>query len=331
MNGLFSPAPPLETQEIGVLLLPDFSNLTLAAIVEPLRAANRVSGRRLYRHRLLSLDGGPVTSSSGLRVEADLSIAAAGPTAGESPLDLLFLVASYHVRDHARPPLLDWLRRIGRRARGLGGMESGPYLLAAAGLLDGYKATTHWEDLEDFAERFPGIVAVNERFVVDRDRVTTSGAIPTLDFLLNMVRHQHGLLLALEVGSTFIYEQDSAPADPQHIVSLGPLRWLEPKLSAAVDLMEARLGDPLPMAEVARRTGLGERALQRLFRKHLGRSPQQVALAIRLNAARRLLAQTELPVAEVADACGFGSRVSFHRAFKKAFDQAPSDFRRAGQ
>ena len=91
MTGLFSPAPPLETQEIGVLLLPDFSNLTLAAIVEPLRAANRVSGRRLYRHRLLSLDGGPVTSSSGLRVEADLSIAAAGPAAGDSPLDLLFL------------------------------------------------------------------------------------------------------------------------------------------------------------------------------------------------------------------------------------------------
>ena len=327
MHRLFDPAPPLETQEIGVLALPAFSNLTLAAIVEPLRVANREAGRRLYRHRLLSLDGGPVTSSSGLRVEADLSIAAAGPVGGGGTLDALFVVASYEVQAQIRPPLLDWLRRIGPRLSALGGMETGPLLLAHAGLLDGYRATTHWEDLEDFAARFPEIAVANERFVVDRDRVTTAGAIPTLDFVLNLIRHQHGLLLALDVGGAFIYEQDSAPADPQHIVSLGPLRWMEPKLSLAVDLMEANLGEPLPLAEIAGRSGLGERALQRLFQKRLGRAPQQVYLAIRLNAARRLLAQTELPVAEVADACGFGSRVSFHRAFKRAFEQAPSAFR----
>ena len=323
----------METLEVGILALPDFSNLTLASMVEPLRAANRAAGRALYRHRLLSLDGGPVTSSSGLRVEADLSIAAARPTAGGGPgggLDMLFMVASYRVRDYAGPVLLDWLRRLSPRLRGLAGMESGPYLLAAAGLLDGYRATTHWEDLEDFAGRFPAIDVVNERFVVDRDRATTSGAIPTLDFLLNLIRHQHGLLLALEVGSAFIYEQDTAAAGPQHLVSLGPLRWLEPKLTAAVDLMEARLEDPLPLAEIARRTGGGERALQRLFRKRLGHSPQEVYLSIRLNAARRLLSQTELPVAEVAEACGFGSRVSFHRAFKRAFRQAPSAFRQGG-
>lgn len=323
MDGPLEPRPAAQTQSIGILVVPEFSSLTLAAITEPLRAANRAAGRPLYRHRLLTPDGGPVASSSGLRLAAD------GPIAEGEGLDALFVVASYNVKAQYRRPLLDWLRRAGARAGVVGGMESGPYLLARAGLLDGHRATTHWEDLDDFAAAFPEVRVVNARFVVDRNRVTTGGAIPTLDLMLNMIRHQHGLLLALDVGSTFIYEQDVAPADPQHVVSLGPWRWLEPRLAQAVELMEAHLGEPLPIAEIARRVRLSERTLQRLFRRRLEESPHRVYLSVRLNAARRLLAQTELSIAEVADACGFQSRVTFHRAFRRAFRQAPSTFRRA--
>ena len=313
--------PAATVRSVGILLLPDFSNLTLAALTEPLRVANRAAGRPLYQHRLLTEDGAPVSSSSGLRISSGQAIARL------DRFDLLFVVASFNVKRHVKPALLTWLRQAASRAELVGGMEAGPYLLARAGLLDGHKATTHWEDLEDFAAGFPEIEVVNERFVVDGPRVTTGGAIPTLDFILNMVRHQHGLRLALDVGGSFIYEQDSAAADPQHVLSLGALRWLEPKLSAAVDLMESHLGEPLSVPEIARRTGLGERGLQRLFRRRLGQTPQRVYLSIRLNAARRLLVQTELPIAEVADACGFASRVSFHRAFRQAYERPPSSFR----
>ena len=315
------PSPAGETRSVGILLLPDFSNLTLAALTEPLRVANRAAGRPLYQHRLLTEDGAPVSSSSGLRISSGQSIA------GLDRFELLFVVASFNVKRHLKPTLLTWLRQVAARAELVGGMESGAYLLAHAGLLDGHKATTHWEDLEDFATGFPEVEVVNERFVVDGTRVTASGAIPTLDFILNMVRQHHGLRLALDVGGSFIYEQDSAAADPQHVLSLGALRWMEPKLSAAVDLMERHLDEPLSLPEIARRTGLGERGLQRLFRRRLGQTPQSVYLSIRLNAARRLLAQTELPIAEVADACGFGSRITFHRAFRKAFERPPSAFR----
>lgn len=321
MANLLDPAPASETQSVAILLLPAFSNLTLAAVMEPLRAANRAADRALYRHSLLSADGAPVTSSSGLRVAPDRAMAEPGE------LDLLCVIASFGVKDHLRRPLLDWLRRTARRSRGFAGLESGAYALAAAGLLEGYRATTHWEDLEDFAAAYPGIAVANERFVVDRDRATTGGAIPTLDLVLNLIRHQHGLLLALEVGSTFIYEQDTAPADPQHIVSLGALRWQEPKLSAAIALMEDHLGEPLRLGEIAARVALSERGLQRLFRRRLEASPQRIYLSIRLNAARRLLEQTELSVAEIGEACGFNSRGSFHRAFRSSFGRAPMAFK----
>jgi len=318
MTLFFEPATGPEVRDIAVLVLDRFSNLTLAAAVEPLRAANRLAGRPLYHCRLLSPDGHPVRSSSAMEVAVDASLADAGRVFA------LLVLASYAVQRQSTRALLTALGRAARGAATLGGLEDGAYVLARAGLLDGYRATIHWEDLARLTTRHPGIRVVHDRYVVDRDRATSGGAIPTLDLVLNMIRHHHGLALAQEVAATFVYEQDTPAHDPQRVVALGRLRWLEPALAAAVAAMENHLDEPLPVAALAERAGISERRLQRLFARLIGTSPARYYTDLRLGAARRLLANTDWPIAEIADACGFRSRTAFARAYRTWSGHPPS-------
>ncbi|MEX0922500.1 MAG: GlxA family transcriptional regulator [Rhodovibrionaceae bacterium] len=320
---LFDGPPDAATQEIDILLLPEFSNLTFAALLEPLRAANRAAGQQLYAWRLLSADGGPVASSSGVSLAVD------GKLGEGPPPGVVFLVASYNAERAATPQLLAALRRLERRGVQFGGFESGSYALARAGLLDGYRATTHWEDLEDFAQKFPRVETVPDRFVIDRGRFTTGGATPALDFALELIRAQHGLGIALDVGSTFIYDQERLSSDPQQIVSLGRLAWREPKLAEAIQLMEQHIEAPLPVEVIARRAGLQLRGLQRLFRAVFGVTPGDYYQGLRLNAGRRLIQRSDKPVSEIALICGFASPSAFARAFRRRFGMAPGELRRS--
>jgi len=317
---LFAPFDAWPCQ-IDVLVLPEFSLMSLAATIEPLRAANRVSAQELYRWRLFSKDGTPPLSSSGIPIMMN------GPFVPDEPRDALFVVAAFNAQRHATRVLPD-LRRVARLGVPLGGIESGSWALARAGLLDGYRATTHWEDLEEFAEVFPAIDVVADRYVVDRGRCTAGGAAPALDMVLNMVRAQHGLALALDVSSIFIYDQKQTAADPQRIVSVGRLATTDPKLAAAIRLMQSHLDEPLAASAIARAVGLSARALQQHFQAHLGLSPYAYYLDLRLAAARRMLQQTRHSAAEVASAYGFGSGSAFARAFRSRYGMTPSDARR---
>jgi len=319
---LFEGPPAAGPQRIDLLLLPEFSNLTLAAAVEPLRAANRAAGQTLYAWRLLSPDGKPAVSSSGLPVAP----ACALPAAADTPV--LFVVASYNAERHCTRALVATLRRLHARGCQFAGLESGSYVLAKAGLLDGYRATTHWEDLDDLATRYPAVTVVPDRFVVDRDRFTSGGATPCLDLVLNLIRAQHGYGLALDVASAFIYDQERLPSDPQRIVSVGRLSWQEPRLARAIRLMEDHLEQPLGVARIAARLGLGVRTLERLFAGHLGITPGRYYRLLRLNAARRLLAHSDRSITEVAVRCGFASGSSLARALRSAFGRPPGALRR---
>jgi AraC family transcriptional regulator, glycine betaine-responsive activator len=320
MPALFSPAESRPYQ-IDVLVLPDFSLMSLAATVEPLRAANRASAQDLYHWRLLSPDGAPPSSSSGIPV---LMHDRFEP---EAPRDVLFVVAAFHARHHAKPLLRD-LRGVVRRGVPVGGIESGSWALAMAGLLDGYRATTHWEDLEEFAAAFPRVDVVSDRYVIDRGRFTAGGAAPALDMMLNMVRAQHGLTLALDAASLFIYDQKQLAEEPQSIVSVGRLATIDPELARAIHCMQAHMEAPLPTAAIARRVGLSVRTLQLRFRARLGVSPYEYYLDLRLAAARRMLQQTSNSAAEVAVAHGFGSGSAFARAFRQRYGVSPAAARR---
>lgn len=318
---MFAPADALLAMDF--LVLPDVSLLSLASALEPLRAANRVTGREHYRWRLLSPDGGPIRTSSGLTLPVD------GAFQPEAERGVLAVVASFNVARHATPELLGRLRRAARRGVPVGGIEAGAWVLARGGLLDGHRATTHWEDLEDFAAAFPAIEVVSSRFVVDRQRFTTGGASPALDMMLELIRLRQGYAAALGVASVFIYDQSRSGADPQPVVSLGRLGWHEPRVARTIRLMEETIDRPLSIAALARRAGTSARTLETLFLSTVGLSPRDFYGGLRLDAARRLVLETRETMTAIAARVGFASASAFARAFRQRFGTSPTAARRA--
>ncbi|MEJ8570166.1 GlxA family transcriptional regulator [Microbaculum marinum] len=314
MTQIFTPGRPV--RDVTILLLPGFSNLCLATAIEPLRAANELVGERLYRWRLVSPDGASVATSS------ELAINVSGALAAHRPEDALFVISAAHYASLATRPLLSELRRWARSARCIGGFDTGSHLLAAAGLLEGYSATIHWEELGTFAEGFPGIDVRRDRYVIDRNRVTAGGATTVLDLMLDVIGRQDGMALALAVAGRFIYDpqlpQDGRETEPQHTVPLRLIARKDPALGTAIALMDSHLEDSLPVARIAELSGIGLRDMERRFRRHLGISPGAHYRSLRLAVARRLLEETELGVGEIAARSGFSSASALSRALRQA-------------
>jgi transcriptional regulator GlxA family with amidase domain len=310
------PADQKAAIRIDVLVQDQFSLMCLAAVVEPLRAANRVAVQQLYRWRVLSRRGLPTLSTSGLSIGVD------GTFQPEEARDALFLIGSFNTRVTDRALRAD-LRRAARGGAIIGAIEAGSWELARAGLLDGYSATTHWEDLDEFAASFAEIAVQKDRFVMDRKRWTAGGASPALDMMLAMLRQEHGLPLALNVASVFVYDQTLPGSTPQPVVSLGRLLGDDPALARAITLMQRHLEEPLTLPAIAAQAGILQRSLEMRFRDRLGQSPHNYYLDLRLAAAKRMLEQSAIGVAEVATAHGFGSASAFARAFRRRFQMSP--------
>lgn len=316
-------APSDDPLRVTLLLLPDSSMLSLASTLDPMRAANRLARRPLFAWRIVTPDGAPATLTCGVPVAAD------GAFGSDAEGDALIVVAGFRQDRHAGRDTLARLRTAARRFRALGGVEAGSWLLARAGLLDGHQATTHWEDLEDFGARFPAVNVLPDRFVIDRRFFTSGGASPTFDLMLHLIRSRFGYTLALEVASVFIYDEAHPPSDAQPLVSLGRLAGYEPRVAAAIRVMESHLDGPLTTAAIANRLGLSVRTLELLFRQALGVGPGAYYLRLRLQAARRLLLDTRLSVQAIAVRSGFGSHSAFSRMFRQHHTLSPSAYRRA--
>ncbi|HVT52269.1 MAG TPA: GlxA family transcriptional regulator [Dongiaceae bacterium] len=305
---------------IDLLVVNEFSMMSLAATIEPLRAANRASSQQLYRWRLLSWDERAPASSSGVKFAMD------GRFDPSEPRDILFVVAAFNARTISRSQAAA-LRKAARNCIAVAGVEAGAWILGRAGLLDDHTATTHWEDLEEFACEFPKVNVVNERFIMDRARWTAGGAAPALDMMLSLIRHQHGLSLALDVASIFIYDQREAGSAPQSVVSLGQLSLTDPMLVEAINIMQGHLEEALPIPRIARQVKVPLRTMQAHFQERLGQGPHEYYLHLRLAAAKRMIEQTDLQVAEIAAAYGFGSASAFARAFRRRFQYSPMEAR----
>ena len=299
-------------RKVGVLLFQHFSNHCLANAVEPLRAANGILGRAAYRWEYLTLDGRPVTSSSGLPVSPGGALAGA---AG----DVLFVMPSYGFRTLGTPACLRGLRAASRRFSRLVGMDAGSWLLAQAGLLEGRRATIHWQELEDFAEAFPEVRAVRSRVVAEGHRWSCAGAMTAFDLVLHMIALDHGEALRLEVAAFLMHGDTAAPP--------AVARARSQLVAAAVSVMREALEEPRPIAAIAAGLGVSQRLLESRFRKDLGLSPRQVYRRIRLAAARRYVEQTALSVAEIALRCGYGDPSAMTRAFRAEFGAPPRAFR----
>ena len=305
---------------VDFLLLSGLSLMCLASGVDPLRAANRVSGRELFRWRMSSLNAQPVRTTCGVSIPVDTAFDA-------RRCDVLVVIAGFGVREGVGRGLLASLRAAAVRSQWVVGVESGPWLMAMAGLLEGRRATTHWEDLEDFQTRHPTLRVCPDRYVVDGTRVTTGGASPTFDFMLQFIRARFGNHLALDVASVFGYDESHAAHDAQPLLSLGRLRRHEPRVAAAIRIMEAHMDNPLTQRALAAKAGVTVRTLEKLFATSIGQSPGQFFLGLRLGAARRMVVDTRLSLGEVAVRCGFSSASSFARAFRRHYGTSARELR----
>lgn len=302
-------------RDVSVLLFDAFSNHCLANAVEPLRAANMLSRRKLYRWCFLSLDGEAVTSSSGLPVQPEMPL-------GRHPgADYLFVMPSYGFETLADQACSRALRTARNRCRTLVGMDTGSWLLAAAGVLDGRKATIHWDELVNFQERFPEVDVVEDRVVIEEDLMTCGGATTTFEMVLRLIESHHGPMLRLEVASIFMHGERFPGQDP---VAPPSLRRV-PEVATAI--MRRNIETPLKIAEVAGRLGLSQKMLESVCQQRLGMSPRELYRGIRLREARRLLEHTRMPISEISVRTGYTNASAMARAFRNEFGLSPTSLR----
>ncbi|RJG13573.1 GlxA family transcriptional regulator [Pseudomonas cavernicola] len=307
---------------IAVLLLPSFSNLGLAAVIEPLAIANWLTQRQLFEWTLLSLDGQPVQASNGL---CSLVADSIRPEQG---FNVCLVIASFDVHKHSHNHALKiWLRKQALFGAVLMGVETGTELLAAAGVLDGYEAAVHWDNLQGFQESYPRVHAKAQLYTLDRQRLTCAGATTTLDMVLSWLGQSIDSDLAREIAMHLLIGRVRQPTDNQLDGDQPNTRVYGGKMRRAVLLMEQALEEPLDCEAIASRVGLSQRQLERQFKQHTGLSPLKYYITLRLAKAHSLLQQTKLSVAQVAASSGFGSLEHFSRAYRAKFGCPPSQDR----
>jgi len=304
-------------QKIGFLLLPHFSMMAFTSAVEPLRAANRLSGRTLYSWHTASIDGKPVHASNGIALVPDSSF--------HDELDsrTVFVCAGIRAERFSDQAVFSRLRELSRRGVALGGVCTGSLALARAGLLAGYRCTIHWENMEGFVEDFPDLNITATLFEIDRDRYTCSGGTAPLDMMIHSISRDFSDKLAIGVAEQMLHNFVRQPHDAQRMSIQYRTGISNAKLLAVIAYMEAYLESPVALAELAGSVGLSVRQLERLFRNHLGKTPTRYYLELRLRRAQLLLRQTTMPIVQVAVASGFASASHFARCYRELFNCAP--------
>lgn len=299
------------------VLLDRFTMLSFAGAIECLRIANRVSGRRLYEWKLAGEGGREVACSNGTAFRLDMDLDAVGRD------DVILVCGGIDVREATTKRLVSWLRREARRGLTIGGLCTASHALAAAGLLDGRKATIHWENQDSFAEEFPEVILTKSVFVMDGNRYSTAGGTSSIDLMLKIIALDHGEELAATVADQLIYSTIRTDQDTQRLSIPTRIGVRHPKLSQVIQMMETNLEEPISPADLAEDVGMSTRQLERLFRRYLNRSPKRYYMELRLQKARNLLMQTDMSVINVALACGFTSPSHFSKCYRAHYKTTP--------
>lgn len=309
--------PEKDPVRIGFLVVQNFTLLALSSAVEILRMANQLTGKQLYNWSLIGASEEPVTASGGTQIIPDRTINDA------VEYDIVFVVAGINVMENSQPQEMRWLKNIASRVETLGGLCTGPSLLARAGLLDGYTCSAHWETIAALQEECPLVYCNNNLFSFDRDRITCTGGDVPMHMMMHLVSLHYGSSLANSISDMFVCERIRDSQEPQRVRLSAPNFVNQPKLSEALQLMESNIEEPIELKEIAELVGISRRHLERLFLAYLNCSPSRFYLKLRLERARQLLTQTPLSIVEISAVCGFISAPHFSRSYRKHMGRSP--------
>ena len=303
---------------VGIILIPDFSLMSFSSLVEPLRGANRIGGRKLYQWTNIGADGGgPVQSSTGLEVPTTAFHACEDP-------DMVVVCGGHGDETYRNKRLKQYLRQMDRRKIRIGSVSTGSFLLGEAGLLDGRRCTTHWGYIDALQVAYPRAEVCDELSVTHGRVFTCAGGLAAMDAMLDIIRSRQGNEFSSMVAENFIYGSARRPEDHQRMALHHRLGVTHSMVLSAVALMEKTIEGPLRLPHIASRVGVDSRQLERLFRRHLDCSPAQYYVRLRLDEARRLLRHTSMSVTEITVLCGFNSTSHFSRSYRDRFSVLPS-------
>jgi len=312
LNGI-----PRQPKRVVFVLLNNFTMLSFAGAVDALRIANRLSGADLYKLVFAGDGGDEVRSSACARLRVDMDLEEL------SREDTVVVCGGTDVQNATTKRLVNWLRREARRGCTMVALCTAGYAMAKAGLLDGRRATIHWENQDSFSEEFEEVNLTKSVFVIDGNRMTTAGGTASIDLMLTLISNDHGEGLASQVADQMIYTSIRTDQDSQRLSIPTRIGVRHPKLSEVIRLMEHHLEEPISPATLAQEVGMSTRQLERLFRRYLNRSPKRYYMELRLQKARNLLMQTDMSVINVALACGFTSPSHFSKCYRAHYDTTP--------
>jgi transcriptional regulator GlxA family with amidase domain len=299
------------------VLLENFTMLCFACALESLRIANRMANKKLYDWAIAGEGGEIARCSNGTEFKLNMDL---GELARE---DVVMVCGGIDVQAATTKKMVSWLRREARKGVTMGGLCTAGYTLAKAGLLDGKKATIHWENQDSFAEEFEDVKLTKSVFVVDGNRITTAGGTASIDLMLKIIADDHGEELANAVADQLIYSSIRTDQDTQRLSIPTRIGVRHPKLSRVIQMMEQNIEEPISPATLAHDVGMSTRQLECLFRRYLSRSPKRYYMELRLQKARNLLMQTDMSVINVALACGFASPSHFSKCYRAHYDTTP--------
>lgn len=320
--------PPAPPERHVFLLLPRFPLAALAGPLDALAHANVALGETRHEALLASVDGAPVIAGNGisLTVHGDLATLLASAEGVQS----VFVVADAPLPQRGHESEMAQLRQFAVHAdRLVGGLATGAWLLARAGLLNGRRATIHWPYAALLSEEFPESVVSSNLFEIDDNRLTAGGGDAARDLFLHWLGLRHGDTVTGALMDHFGLERRRGAGEAQRVPLAARIGGGQPKLTEAVTLMEANFEEPLPTEEIARLVGVSRRQLERLFKQYLNNLPSRYYLDLRLNRARQLLMQTSQSILQIGLACGFSSGPHFSSAYRAKFGITPREQRSA--
>jgi transcriptional regulator GlxA family with amidase domain len=307
----------MKSRDVAFVLFPKFSMIALYGALEPLRVANRFAGT-VFTWRFVSPLGQPVAASNDIPVSANCALADIGTP------DLALFCASYDHENALEEQVLAAVRKLGRRRCVLGGMDTGPFVLAEAGVLDGFRATCHWESLPGFRERYPAVQTTRALYEIDRERLTCAGGASSIDMMLDWIGRLHGQSLAITIADQLLHFRLAEGSTEARMPAERRYQTRDPRLLTIIRGMEENIEEPLTAPALAELAGISERHMERLFREQLSTSARSLYLHLRLERAERLLTYGGMSVRDTGIACGFSSLAQFSRMFKSRFGRPPS-------